>query len=210
LEITDDVLPKISYEAKAWSVYTILTDSKSTGLSRYIARFYMDGRPENIVYPCKCTIGSAATIDEKKSAAPIATACDDDDIWLGISELARKAGGLLAGGPQNCVWAAHVLPRLRCDRDPRHFVVKMGNHRAAYNRTQLPKLARALRDNEKYPRHSPTPLPADDAALVADIDASIMGPFAVLNAMTRRMWKTPEAAAVAATDDGAKRRRLQR
>ncbi len=105
--------------------------------------------------------------------------------------MARAAGGLLVGGPHRCVWVTDVLPRLRCDRDPEQFVVKMGVSRAAFNRVQLLKLVRALRD-------VPYPLPLDDAAFVSDVDAGAKGPYAVLNAMTRRLWKTPEAAAAAA------------
>jgi hypothetical protein len=127
--------------------------------------------------------------------------------WEGVACMTRAAGGLLLGGPQHCVWVTDVLPRLRCDRNPKHFVVKMGVGRAAYNRAQLSKLVRALRD-------VPYQLPSEDTAFVADVDVGAMGPYAVLNAMTRRLWKTPEAAAsvVASASvsggGGAKRRRL--
>ncbi len=57
------------------------------------------------------------------------------------------------------------------------------------NPAELPKIVRALRDVQH-------PMPADDAAFVADVDAGVKGPLAVLNSMTRRLWKTQEATAV--------------
>ncbi len=117
---------------------------------------------------------------------------------------ARRAGGLLVGGPNGCVWTNNVLPWLRCTRDPDHFVTQMGSAQAAYNGAELSELSHALREI------ADAALSVDDAAFVADVDGGRLGPYAIINAMARRLWKTPEAAAVVPNVQPsiAKRRRM--
>jgi hypothetical protein len=115
--------------------------------------------------------------------------------WACVAVKAQKAGGLLTGGPNGCVWTNDVLPRLQCTCNQDHFVTQMGSAQAVYNRSQLSELVCALRDCNGDTPDAPV-MPADDAAFVVDVDGGDLGPYAVLNAMARRLWKTPEAAAV--------------